>query len=106
MEPQYEQKLKEHLRHVVKQARLDNKLSQVECAQKMEIARQTYMNFESGETLPKIDLLYDFAELTKRPLSYFLPPLGISLNGHILIREETWEKMTKLNEELRSCLER
>ncbi|WP_325890999.1 helix-turn-helix transcriptional regulator [Grimontia sp. NTOU-MAR1] len=106
MERRNEETLKTHLRHVVKEARMANKLTQAECARRMGIARQTYLDFENAKTLPKVDLIYDFAELTQRSLSYFLPPLGVTLEGHILVKSETWEKMSQLNEELRTCLAR
>ncbi|MEZ8029993.1 helix-turn-helix domain-containing protein [Enterovibrio norvegicus] len=105
MERRNEETLKAHPRHVVKEARMANKLTQAECASRMGIARQTYLDFENAKTLPKVDLIYDFAELTQRSLSYYLP-LGVTLEGHILVKSETWEKMSQLNEELEGYFRR
>ncbi|RXJ72172.1 transcriptional regulator [Veronia nyctiphanis] len=72
----------------IRQAREYRNFTQMEVAQRLEVARQTYLDIESGKTEPKISSLVTIAEITGRPLNWFL--YGESSRGDIAFtyREE------------------
>ncbi|MGR5241664.1 helix-turn-helix transcriptional regulator [Photobacterium damselae] len=55
----------------IKQARIDAGLSQTMLARQLKIARQTYLNIESGKIDPRSSLLWRISLLTKKPIGYF-----------------------------------
>ncbi|PSW11703.1 XRE family transcriptional regulator [Photobacterium sanctipauli] len=56
----------------IREAREWKELSQVVMAKKLDIARQTYLDLESGKTEPRITTLLKIALLTGRPLEWFI----------------------------------
>ncbi|MGF1759706.1 helix-turn-helix domain-containing protein [Photobacterium sagamiensis] len=56
----------------IREAREWNKITQVGMAGKLGIARQTYLDLESGKTEPRVSTLVSVAEITGRPLSWFV----------------------------------
>ncbi len=55
----------------IKQARLAAKITQVDMAKTLKVARQTYNYLENGQVDPRLTVLLDIAEITKKPMSYF-----------------------------------
>ncbi len=55
----------------IKQARLSAKITQVEIANLLGIARQTYNYLENGQVDPRFTMLTEIARTTKKPLSFF-----------------------------------
>lgn len=51
--------------------RKGNQITQVEMARKLGIARQTYLDLETGKTEPRISILYKIAEIFNIPVSAF-----------------------------------
>ncbi len=41
-------------------------------AQQLKVARQTYLDLETGKTEPKVRLLSEISEITERPLTWFV----------------------------------
>lgn len=56
----------------IKEAREWKGLTQVHMAQQLRVARQTYLDLETGKTEPKVRLLSEIAEITERPLTWFV----------------------------------
>ena len=56
----------------IKEAREWKGLTQVYMANRLEVARQTYLDLESGKTEPKVRMLSEIAEITERPLTWFI----------------------------------
>ncbi len=56
-----------HMAQRIREAREFSKITQVEMAQRLDVARQTYLDMESGKTDPKILALVTIAEITGRP---------------------------------------
>lgn len=56
----------------IKEAREWKGLSQVAMAKRLGIARQTYLDLETGKTEPRITVLLSIAALTERPVSWFM----------------------------------
>ncbi|MEC6825000.1 helix-turn-helix transcriptional regulator [Photobacterium piscicola] len=56
----------------IKEAREWKGLTQVYMAQQLKVARQTYLDLETGKTEPKVRLLVEISELTERPLTWFI----------------------------------
>ncbi|UKA12918.1 helix-turn-helix transcriptional regulator [Photobacterium damselae] len=46
-------------------------VTQVQAAKMLGIARQTYLNFENGKTIPRADMLIDIADILGCSVSYF-----------------------------------
>ena len=56
----------------IKAAREATGISQVAMAKQLDIARQTYLDLESGKTEPRVTTLLSIAILTQRPLAWFV----------------------------------
>lgn len=56
----------------IKEAREWKGLTQVHMAQQLKVARQTYLDLETGKTEPKVRLLSEISEITERPLTWFV----------------------------------
>ncbi|KHT60688.1 hypothetical protein RJ45_23120 [Photobacterium gaetbulicola] len=56
----------------IKDAREWKGISQVAMAKHLDVARQTYLDLESGKTEPRISTLVKIAELTGQPLGWFV----------------------------------
>ena len=76
----------------IKEAREWKGLTQVYMAQQLRVARQTYLDLETGKTEPKVRLLVEISELTERPLTWFIyGDLGLDI-----IESEYKEEIDKL----------
>ncbi|ATF09508.1 helix-turn-helix transcriptional regulator [Candidatus Enterovibrio altilux] len=56
----------------IKEAREWKRITQVNMAKLLEVARQTYLDIETGKTEPRIRILSEIAEITERPLVWFV----------------------------------
>ncbi|CAH0532207.1 hypothetical protein VST7929_00018 [Vibrio stylophorae] len=56
----------------IREAREWKGITQVHMAKQLEVARQTYLDLESGKTEPRISTLLTIANLTDRPLTWFV----------------------------------
>ena len=56
----------------IKDAREWKGLTQVHMAQQLRVARQTYLDLETGKTEPKVRLLSEISDITERPLTWFV----------------------------------
>lgn len=56
----------------IREAREWKEITQVGMAKTLGIARQTYLDLESGKTEPRISTLVEIAQLTGRPLTWFV----------------------------------
>lgn len=56
----------------IKSARTLAGLSQVYMAERLSVARQTYLDLETGKTEPKINTLLKICKLTDMPLAWFI----------------------------------
>ncbi len=56
----------------IKQAREYRDITQVKMAQHLNLARQTYLDIESGKTEPKVSSVVKIAEITGRPLNWLV----------------------------------
>jgi transcriptional regulator with XRE-family HTH domain len=64
--------LKDDIAARIKEAREWKGFTQVFMATKLSVARQTYLDLESGKTEPKVRMLSEISELTERPLTWFV----------------------------------
>ncbi|MBE1277475.1 MULTISPECIES: helix-turn-helix domain-containing protein [Enterovibrio] len=64
--------VKAHVAQRIREAREYREITQVEMAQHLDVARQTYLDIESGKTEPKISSLAVIADVTGRPLNWLL----------------------------------
>lgn len=53
------------------EARQARKITQVKMAKLLNIARQTYIDMESGKTIPRADMLERISEITEFPIGFF-----------------------------------
>ncbi len=58
------------LHHRIKQAREDANLTQVAAAKEMGMARQTYLDLETGKTEPKLYTMIKFGFITGKTLNW------------------------------------
>lgn len=72
------QSSKPHIAARVRDAREWKEISQVAMAKRLDIARQTYLDLESGKTEPRVTTLMKIAEITGRPLTWFIDEETIS----------------------------
>ncbi|MEO9497556.1 MAG: helix-turn-helix transcriptional regulator [Vibrio splendidus] len=56
----------------IRDAREAAHLSQVDMATKLDVARQTYLDLESGKTRPRLDMLYGIADITGSTMGWLL----------------------------------
>ena len=56
----------------IKEAREWKGITQVKMAKLLDVARQTYLDIETGKTEPRIGTLSEIAEITERPLVWFV----------------------------------
>lgn len=61
-----------HMAVRIRQAREYRDITQVKMAQHLNLARQTYLDIESGKTEPKVSSLVKIAEITGRPLNWLV----------------------------------
>ncbi|OLQ81293.1 transcriptional regulator [Photobacterium proteolyticum] len=76
------QSSKPHIAARVRDAREWKEISQVAMAKRLDIARQTYLDLESGKTEPRITTLLKIAEITGRPLTWFIEEGTIPQSVH------------------------
>jgi len=62
----------------IREAREWKEISQVTMAKRLDIARQTYLDLESGKTEPRVTTLMKIAEITGRALTWFVYEESIS----------------------------
>lgn len=62
----------------IREAREWKEISQVTMAKRLDIARQTYLDLESGKTEPRVTTLLKIAEITGRSLTWFINEESIS----------------------------
>ncbi|MGF1726468.1 helix-turn-helix domain-containing protein [Photobacterium nomapromontoriensis] len=72
----------------IKEAREWKGISQVAMAKQLEIARQTYLDLESGKTEPRITTLIRIAVITDRPLGWFVFDMLKSTNNPIQLQAD------------------
>lgn len=56
----------------IKEAREWKGITQVKMAKLLAVARQTYLDIETGKTEPRVRMLSEIAEITERPLVWFV----------------------------------
>lgn len=56
----------------IKEAREWKGITQVKMAKLLDVARQTYLDIETGKTEPRVGTLSEIAEITERPLVWFV----------------------------------
>ena len=56
--------------HRIKDLREDNDLTQIQCANKFYVAKNTYIRYETGERIPPIDFMERVADYYKVTLDY------------------------------------
>ncbi len=56
----------------IKEAREWKGITQVKMAKLLSVARQTYLDIETGKTEPRVRMLSEIAEITERPLVWFV----------------------------------
>ncbi len=54
----------------LKELREDNDLTQIECAKKAYISKNSYIRYENGERVPPLDTIKVFAEFYKTSIDY------------------------------------
>ncbi|MCW8331475.1 helix-turn-helix domain-containing protein [Photobacterium sp. SDRW27] len=64
--------LKPQIAARIREAREWKDISQVAMAKCLDVARQTYLDLESGKTEPRVTTLMKIAEITGRPLTWFI----------------------------------
>lgn len=64
--------IKDDIAGRIKEAREWKGLTQVFMATRLAVARQTYLDLENGKTEPKVRTLAEIAEITERPLTWFV----------------------------------
>ncbi len=60
----------------IKNARLASGITQLAISKTLGVARQTYLDIESGKTEPKAIMVMNIASATNRSLDYFLSEKG------------------------------
>ena len=91
----------------IKDAREWKGISQVAMARHLDVARQTYLDLESGKTEPRISTLVKIAELTGQPLGWFVFDIQRPDMQHEQLKSELIQLSAlyeKLSEPLRSKL--
>lgn len=61
-----------HIAHKIREAREWKGITQVSMAKQLSVARQTYLDLESGKTEPRVLMLMNIAKITGRPLHWFI----------------------------------
>ena len=56
--------------HRIRDLREDNDKTQIECAKKLYVSKNTYIRYETGERVPPIDFMERVAELYKVSIDY------------------------------------
>ncbi|MGL5292045.1 MAG: helix-turn-helix transcriptional regulator [Vibrionaceae bacterium] len=56
----------------IKEAREWKGITQVKMAKLLDVARQTYLDIETGKTEPRVRMLSEIAKITERPLVWFV----------------------------------
>ncbi|MCQ1058802.1 helix-turn-helix transcriptional regulator [Photobacterium sp. DNB23_23_1] len=83
----------------IKDAREWRGISQVAMAKHLDVARQTYLDLESGKTEPRISTLVRIAELTDQPLGWFVFDIQRPEMQHEQLKSELLQ-LTALYEQL------
>lgn len=55
----------------IRQARIDNHISQTQMAKMLNVSRQTYVDIENGIRVPRADIIYHISMITNHNVSYF-----------------------------------
>ncbi|WP_434357685.1 helix-turn-helix domain-containing protein [Parasalinivibrio latis] len=63
---------KEQVAKRIKEAREWKGITQVRMAKLLDVARQTYLDIETGKTEPRVRMLSRIADITERPLMWFV----------------------------------
>ncbi|MGF1683427.1 helix-turn-helix domain-containing protein [Photobacterium makurazakiensis] len=88
----------------IREAREWKDLSQVVMAKKLDIARQTYLDLESGKTEPRITALLKIAQLTDHPIEWFIGDISAEQGGG----DDYWRELSglyiKLPEPLKTAM--
>jgi len=99
------QSSKPHIAARVRDAREWKEISQVAMAKRLDIARQTYLDLESGKTEPRVTTLMKIAEITGRPLTWFIDeetiPQSVDLHDQ---SQQLVELLSRVPEPLRTKL--
>ncbi len=82
----------------IRDAREWQNITQVAMAKSLDVARQTYLDLETGKTEPRISVLLRIAELTQRPISWFL--YGDNEQGLDQVERDDIQRMLQLLSEL------
>ncbi|WP_087023622.1 helix-turn-helix transcriptional regulator [Thaumasiovibrio subtropicus] len=82
----------------IRDAREWQNITQVAMAKSLDVARQTYLDLETGKTEPRISVLLKIAELTQRPISWFL--YGDNEQGLDQVERDDIQRMLQLLSEL------
>lgn len=69
----------------IKSARTSAGFTQVGLAKAIKVARQTFLDAESGKTAPKSDMLYDISVATGVPIWFFYPNDSVELVNSVMI---------------------
>lgn len=56
--------------HRIRDLREDNDITQIECAKKLYVSKNTYIRYETGERIPPIDFMERTAEFYKVSIDY------------------------------------
>lgn len=81
----------------VRTARELNGITQVSMAKQLGVARQTYLDIESGKTEPKLSNLYNISEITKYPVMWFL---GVEAQVSEVEKHAPFEELLELYKQL------
>lgn len=91
----------------IKEAREWKGITQVKMAKMLDVARQTYLDIETGKTEPRVGTLSEIAEITERPLVWFVyGDTNVELHD-VQYRQDVnrlLEYFSKLPHEIRSAI--
>ncbi len=62
---------------LIREAREFQNITQVRMAQKLNVARQTYIDIENGKVVPRADVIQLIAKILKKHISYFYGEISI-----------------------------
>ncbi|MGL5335980.1 MAG: helix-turn-helix domain-containing protein [Enterovibrio sp.] len=88
---------KEQIAQRIREAREYKEITQLEMANHLSMARQTYLDIESAKTEPKISSLVLIANITNRPFTWLLYDQSTSSDVAFTYREELNHLLMLLN---------
>lgn len=88
---------KEQIAQRIREAREYKEITQLEMANHLSMARQTYLDIESAKTEPKISSLVLIANITGRPFTWLLYDQSTSSDVAFTYREELNNLLMLLN---------